>query len=188
MFCTYCGKEIINSARFCNYCGNPVHNIAPISTPTTEQSYSAPVPETNKARYETADSSIPDGGVDIFAQSAAETSSDAVSEFSETGTAETETSVFETSQINDAQQTSAADTFSTTNHAYPMPNVIPHSGFGVSGSYSAPASGAESTPAAPSKPERERKYTLGHIMLCLAATAVMAITAGVFAGLYFSVV
>lgn len=34
----------------------------------------------------------------------------------------------------------------------------------------------------------EKYYTLGHIMLCLAAVAVMAITAGVFAGLYFSVI
>ncbi|MBQ9947620.1 MAG: hypothetical protein IJO91_04445 [Oscillospiraceae bacterium] len=34
----------------------------------------------------------------------------------------------------------------------------------------------------------EKYYTLGHIMLCLGAVAIMAIVAGVFAGLYFSVI
>ncbi len=34
----------------------------------------------------------------------------------------------------------------------------------------------------------ERRYTIGHIIMCLASTALMAIVAGVFAGLYFSVV
>ena len=41
-----------------------------------------------------------------------------------------------------------------------------------------------------SEPKRlpERKYTLAHLMMCLASTAVFAIAAGVFAGLYFSTV
>lgn len=34
----------------------------------------------------------------------------------------------------------------------------------------------------------ERMYTFGHLALCLAAVGLMAIVAGVFAGLYFSVV
>lgn len=34
----------------------------------------------------------------------------------------------------------------------------------------------------------ERKYTLKHIIMCLVSTAVCAIAAGVFAGLYFSVI
>ena len=41
-------------------------------------------------------------------------------------------------------------------------------------------------PAIDQKPEKY--YTFGHIALCLVAVAVMAIIAGVFAGLYFSVV
>ncbi len=37
--------------------------------------------------------------------------------------------------------------------------------------------------------EKEQKYyTLGHLIMCLAAVGIMAIIAGVFAGLYFSVV
>ena len=37
------------------------------------------------------------------------------------------------------------------------------------------------------KPKEKKYYTFGHIMLCLSAVALMAIVAGVFAGLYFSV-
>ncbi len=44
-------------------------------------------------------------------------------------------------------------------------------------------------PVPPTKPVKEEKYyTFGHIMLCLGAAAIMAIAAGVFAGLYFSVI
>ena len=38
------------------------------------------------------------------------------------------------------------------------------------------------------KSRPERKYSLKHIVMCLAAAAVMAVAAGVFAGLYFSVI
>lgn len=201
MFCTSCGKEIINTARFCNYCGKPVLNIAPtasspisstVSAPSSvpvSSPYSAPVPETDAERYASED--VLSGGVDASAQNT-ENSAGGVSEFPEPETSEP--SMPETgSPIPDAsaasadtgipssaaQQTPPYGTF-PGGSAYPMPNVIPQSGTGVPGTNSAPA--------VPQKPERERKYTLGHILLCLAATAVMAITAGVFAGLYFSVV
>ncbi len=39
-----------------------------------------------------------------------------------------------------------------------------------------------------SKQGPERKYTIKHIIMCLISTAVCAIAAGIFAGLYFSVV
>lgn len=206
MFCTNCGKEIINTARFCNFCGKPVINIAPIppvspisspissQIPTPTVQYSAPIPETNAERYASSEDVL-SSGTDAFTQNTEDSASGAA-EFSETGTAEpltpeTENPIPDTSAANTepgirsdaAQQTPTYNTF-PSGSAYPMPNVIPQSGSSVSGTYSAPGTFA----AAPSKPERERKYTLGHIMLCLAATAVMAITAGVFAGLYFSVV
>ncbi len=43
-------------------------------------------------------------------------------------------------------------------------------------------------PIAPKPPKEEKYYTFNHILLCLAAVAVMAVVAGVFAGLYFSVI
>ncbi len=51
-----------------------------------------------------------------------------------------------------------------------------------------PAAGSIPMTSAPAAPVPEKYYTFGHIAMCLAAVAVMAIVAGVFAGLYFSVV
>lgn len=47
-----------------------------------------------------------------------------------------------------------------------------------------------SAPIQPAPPAEEsgKRYTFGHIALCLAAVGVMAIVAGIFAGLYFSVI
>ncbi len=42
-------------------------------------------------------------------------------------------------------------------------------------------------PPAP-QPKEQKYYTLGHIIACLVAVGVMSIVAGVFAGLYFSVI
>lgn len=45
-------------------------------------------------------------------------------------------------------------------------------------------------PVQPAPPAEEtgKRYTFGHIALCLAAVGVMAVVAGIFAGLYFSVI
>ncbi len=51
--------------------------------------------------------------------------------------------------------------------------------------YAAPTM-APPQPPVPAK--GEKLYTFNHILLCLAAVAVMAVVAGVFAGLYFSVI
>ena len=86
------------------------------------------------------------------------------------------------------RQTAANGSLSAVYSAYPTPNSIPKSGSGRAfGTYSTPTNKpAEDLPQTHEKPER--KYTLGHLLLCLASTAIMAITAGIFAGLYFSVV
>ena len=93
--------------------------------------------------------------------------------------------------VDTAEETTAADS------AVPVPNTIPTYGtsesiYSAPPAYPAPAQPMNTIPVQSAKltPENkpERKYTLGHIMMCLAAVAVMAIVAGVFAGLYFSVV
>lgn len=194
MFCTSCGKEIINTARFCNFCGRPVTNVSaassPVSPPIQSPSsvptapYSAPMPEDVLSERS-----------DVFPQNteekaASETPGSSALSMPETnGAAEAvETNI----PSCGARQMPYVGAYPAAGSAYPIPNVIPQSGSGVSGAYSASTGGISGAPgmtaAKPSKPERERKYTLGHILLCLAAVAVMAITAGVFAGLYFSVV
>ena len=52
----------------------------------------------------------------------------------------------------------------------------------------APASAPVSAPAPATQQPAEKCYTFTHIALCLAAVALMAIVAGVFAGLYFSAI
>ena len=46
----------------------------------------------------------------------------------------------------------------------------------------------ESIPAVEKKEKQEKYYTAKHIVLCLVVAGVMAAAAGVFAGLYFSVI
>lgn len=194
MFCTNCGKEIIDTAKFCNFCGMPVKNMAasvPIdpvqpvqptqpeqTAPDYTESTSIPVTE-NAPEMPESISEIP--SVD----SAPEYESESVAEIDE-----------ETSES--AVEASADDESAANESAIPTSNNIPT--YGASNPvYSAPPA-YPNTPVntvpitqeikAETAPETkpERRYTLGHIMMCLAAVAVMAIVAGVFAGLYFSVV
>lgn len=209
MFCTNCGKEIIDTARFCNYCGRPVQNLMPpppyISQNTGAQNmgqpYSsaipmsgAPVPEQNNTVI------MPEN---VQPENMDNTASDAFPEAPEAyapeadsagcNTAEPEISEAAPETESMSQQT-AGGTFSAEANPYPTPGNIPKSGGFISGTYSMPMPDtamnivSEPVSSAPTTPGRERRYTLGHILLCLASTAIMAITAGVFAGLYFSVV
>lgn len=181
MFCTSCGREIIDTARFCNYCGRPVQNIAPPPTyPSQTMGQQGFV-------------STPDPNMVIQTETSNSTMYSTFNSFSNNfSTASSEPPAAAASETEiPPQQDAANETFSAAADPYPTPNSIPQSGFGVSGAYSMPTDGTQAAaPAAsaPSTPKRERKYTLGHIMLCLAAVAIMAITAGIFAGLYFSVV
>ncbi len=90
--------------------------------------------------------------------------------------------LFRSADDNAIPTPNAIPTYGTSTPVYPTPPVYPNP----------PANTVPITQEikAESAPENksERKYTLGHIMMCLAAVAVMAIVAGVFAGLYFSVV
>lgn len=159
MFCTNCGKEIIDTAKFCNFCGRP--QSAPLPQPISEQPVSGFVylPEDTEPR-----------GV-----------------FESAGTPEEKT----------AESAAAANGASADAEAprdgVPTPNLIPS--YGESSgqpAYPPEYTGCSPAPVIPAQPKpavkAERKYTLGHIIMCLTAVAVMAIAAGVFAGLYFSVV
>ncbi len=211
MFCNYCGKEIIDTARFCNFCGNPVQRLVPPPIPAPAP-VSAPITEPIRAAQSQTVNNIPSGVIDNAAENAIEDhsitapdnlgSGDFVTNSSDTNNADQkipDTDIPDTefseitpspepfAPVDTARQTSSGFGFSSPysgGSAYPTPNVIPQSGQSVSGTYTVPSSAV----VPEQKPKRERKYTLGHIMICLAAVAIMAITAGVFAGLYFSVV
>lgn len=200
MFCTNCGREIIDTARFCNFCGTPIQNMAasiPIQPVQPEQPVQPvqPAEHTQEQPFRSATEFSENTDIPA-AENTTESAPEKITENADNADAFVETEAAETdaeNKIGTAEETIA-------NSAVPTPNTIPT--YGTSDSvYSAPPAyptnptmtqtvntiPVQSAEIAPeSKPER--KYTLGHIMMCLAAVAVMAIVAGVFAGLYFSVV
>ena len=190
MFCTNCGKEIIDTAKFCNFCGMPVKNMA-ASVPITPVQSAQPTQSVQPAQpiqpvpqpVQTAPDYAENAGITEAPETA-----------SEIPTVENIGAYDSESAGETAEEADIAD----DDNAVPTPNTIPT--YGASEPiFSAP-------PVYPDPPvtpvpitqeiktevmpenKPERKYTLGHIMMCLAAVAVMAIVAGVFAGLYFSVV
>lgn len=203
MFCTNCGKEIIDTARFCNFCGAPVKNTAGVPaaqtgiirqeqlaeqvTPTMRSEPVTPTiqPEQSAQSEYTA----PESETGIPTSESAPEASETASEMPSFGSEPENAGVYENATDN-------SEPAAESDSAIPTPNTIPS--YGGSASYSAPpvspniaeqplmiTQEIKSDTAPEVKPER--KYTFGHLMMCLAAVAIMAIVAGVFAGLYFSV-
>lgn len=164
MICTKCGSTIAENALFCTFCGQPTGVSAPAAQ---EIPQSAPImqeiPQSAPAAQE-APQSVP-------AAQEAPQSAPAMQEAPQSAPV----------QPVPAQPSAAVPPM----NAYAQPAAEPQSAPNrQSGAY-VPAE----PPIIDQKPEKpEKYYTFGHIALCLAAVAVMAIFAGVFAGLYFSVV
>lgn len=191
MFCTTCGRQIINDARFCNFCGAPVRVQAQPAAPAADMSGS-PAAEPSEIV------SQPYGVPAREAENGAETDITGTAEVpvpADTALPDTEniygarSAAYRSESVQPTQNVdmSAGVFCSAAAPSYPMPGEIPQSGGDPSGNYSIPTSGAYAAPDL-EKPKPERRYTLTHIILCLSSTAIMAIAAGIFAGLYFSVV
>lgn len=236
MYCTTCGKQIIDTARFCNYCGAPVVGAnftapgtpTPITAPSTPSAavspsttnesapvsvpienapvtaaientpVSAPVSEPSQnidnseslvedketsleaeAASSSSDSSHLDEGMPpIEPQTIADNDNESLGQIQPENTQTT--AYTEVSEVQMPPQPTASNIETGNVYSLPAPNQIPMNGEGDVHIAEIPEKSA--------KPLPERKYTLGHIMLCLGAVAIMAIVAGVFAGLYFSVV
>lgn len=217
MFCINCGKQIADTARFCNYCGAKVVDFdekavenSPISS---ENQVSAPADNVYNTenvensvdllKMNSSDSgSIPqmnepvksgetpfNGGVTpppaadvqsgaVGAQHGAMDSGNPVPPMMG-GTAQSGSNV---PPMMESTATSGITVPPMMESTAPSGTTVPPT---------MPAAAPAAAPTASTTPRREpaeRKYTLGHIIMCLASTAVMAIVAGVFAGLYFSVV
>lgn len=167
MFCSNCGKEINENVKFCHYCGAE-------QTATVIPAASVPVSADTE-------SSVP---ISIPAPSEPVSVPDAVNAVqSEQTDAPDVTSI----PVAPSEQPAAFPQPISAETGVPTPNSIPTSNIGET--VSAPV--LPSYPpvnAKKQKKPRERKYTLGHLVMCLIAAGVMAIAAGVFAGLYFSVI
>lgn len=159
MFCSQCGKQLDNSAVFCTFCGARTNNTAGAPAPVSE-----PVSAQVSAAADNAEAAVNNTVTD---------------------TVSTEPSpVSEPAAVQPAPAESA-------NTSAPAANNLDAAKFFDDAPTPAPSSVPVQTtvPLAPVPEEKEPKYyTFGHIALCLAAVAVMAIVAGVFAGLYFSVI
>lgn len=163
MFCVNCGKELANDARFCSFCGAPVKDVIVRTTVAEPQKEAVAENETLNAEQPVSEEAV----------------------------LTTEQAVPENEVSEEQPGIAPQNALSVEETSLPTPNVIPTMGVGTSSPANANTPNTENpnvapAPSAPEKPER--RYTLGHIFICLAAVAVMAITAGVFAGLYFSVV
>lgn len=163
MFCSQCGKQLDNNALFCTFCGARTNNTAgspaPVSAPV-----SAPVtaaPETVREDSQPTPVSSDTAATEPVSQTAPQPVSEPVPQ-----------TVPQPAPAPEPEVQPAV----TTEPAMDFFN-------------DSPADVQAQVPLSPVPEEKEPKYyTFGHIALCLAAVAVMAIVAGVFAGLYFSVI
>ena len=195
MFCGNCGKEIIGDTKFCPFCGaeqtavvTPAASIpvsAPIGDPADMASIpnvsSAPnIPNALNAACETATSASIGESVSAPIESASAARVPAAA----AATAPAATAAIPSVPTPNAIPTSNID----------MPETTAPSAAVTAASASQPVAGVTPHPVITvkeqekEKPAPERKYSLKHIVMCLAAAAVMAVAAGVFAGLYFSVI
>lgn len=163
MFCSQCGKQLDNNALFCTFCGARTNNTAgspaPVSAPV-----SAPVtaaPETVREDSQPTPVSSDTAATEPVSQTAPQPVSEPV------------------------PQTVPQPAPAPAPEVQPAVTAEPSMDF----FHDSPADVQAQVPLSPVPEEKEPKYyTFGHIALCLAAVAVMAIVAGVFAGLYFSVI
>ena len=181
MFCSQCGKQLENNALFCTFCGKRTNNpnVAPaaVSQPvgTATAAVQAPIQPTTEPDSAENNTTVSENSAPIPAQSEVQPAAESVTEPTSEPATEHQPAPTAEYSVNSAE---AAPAPQPTEFLTNAPLSAP-----------APAPVQTTVPLAPVPEEKEPKYyTFGHIALCLAAVAVMAIVAGVFAGLYFSVV
>ena len=177
MFCYKCGKEIAENSTFCTYCGAKQDFTAgsvPIPSDTPRSNLdTAPAQPPRSIPLPTEPSDAPVA----LAVPPAETEKIAVpaepAKPAQELPPEQQDQPTQPSQPEQAEQPQPA--------AQPVPTEQPET----------PPFSAEVplTAPAPEASEKPRKYYTGaHLAICLVITGIMAATAGVFAGLYFSVI
>lgn len=209
MFCSYCGKRIADDARFCSFCGKGVVGVTPVQ-PKTEQPY-APAPEAAAPIAEYFAAEAPElVNADEERANALEKPIDAADVLS----SEQQLSLDISTQlpsvepvgaendpvsesVSEQQILTARQIFASEQQeplAAPQAQAPEQQGYAANFAQT-PERQIPQQPAfiypQTQAPERqnnapERKYTAAHLIMCLASTAVFAIAAGVFAGLYFA--
>lgn len=163
MFCNMCGRQIDDNAAFCTWCGAKM-----IVPEAPKPAVSVPEPAAFSLREEkpepvTAEMDVP----------AAEARGEKQPEYSGAFSEREEGSEKIQESLNDAEAVPKA----------PLPRVDP------SWNQEVPLSEKAPEAATPAEEEKPRKYYTGaHLAICLVTTGIMAVIAGVFAGLYFSAI
>ena len=213
MFCSKCGSSLADNSVFCTFCGERIDGVNSASVPvpvfekpTAEEavdSASPSVPESEAAPEATFDTT-PKATFDTTPQATFDTTSKATFDTTPKATFDTTPkatfdttpkATFDTTPA--AAQTEAAEsteektavTEQPAGSAADITKTLPaerHSEFKTEAPFLNSQAVVPTVP--PQTPAPEKYYTFGHIAMCLAAVAVMAIVAGVFAGLYFSVI
>lgn len=192
MFCINCGKQIVDTARFCNYCGVKVVDFdekpAQNSAETSENPLQIPVEDVNFSENV-------ENSVDLLKmQSDDPSSATQMNELTEEGDTQfTEKEESDTNEINETLLSGIQSGAIGAQRSADVPTAPSAMQYDENTPQPEPISQipaqSEQISTTPEQPKQtERRYTLGHIIMCLASTALMAIAAGVFAGLYLSVV
>lgn len=185
MFCINCGKQIIDTARFCNYCGAKIVNSAENSENSAQNIPNNPVtPPTGSVLNTENVENVENSGNLLNMTEQVPPSIPQMNETPKSGFAAPQMGEIPFSRSEPSAPFSQPSPAFAENLGQPAADVLPTE---------PPVSGAapqfaQVAPEAAKKHTAEHKYTLGHLIMCLASTAIMAIVAGVFAGLYFSVV
>ena len=173
MFCYNCGKEIFEKSTFCTWCGTK-QILAGISVPVpTETPQTNPQPEPEQP----ADSiPLPTARQEAPTESAAEPLRKPTAPQSEQLQEPTFSGDPEATQEPTAPTAPSPE--QTEQPAQPEATPQPENRFG-----------GEVPLTTPLPEEKPRKfYTGAHLAICLVITGIMAAAAGIFAGLYFSVI
>ena len=252
MFCSYCGKKILDESRFCNFCGKgivnviptgvnsagyradavsapPVQPIQPVSPVQPVQQISEPITSAVDNVLSAEEVSVAENvsaaedvsAVDLPNEQAVEAPVSPIAAVSpdlpaaDMQSAEQQISIDNSEQISEVNDSAFGQNAEAVQNTAPVSQPIPaeqpiYTARQVDNSaQQTPDSEQQNSnvnnaqnigvqipqqpvfvvpPQAPvqSDNEPERKYTLTHLIMCLASTAVFAIAAGVFAGLYFA--
>lgn len=166
MYCNHCGNILTEDAQFCAFCGAKC-GLASV-VPAKELNSTAPTAETASPVADTSTTATETKPADAYTAAPSTPAADAAAPIYSAPAPHAESIPLPQAAPASAQP------FAARNEAA---HAAPHAqGISVE------------IPVPQEQVKVEKYYTLGHIMLCLGAVAIMAIVAGVFAGLYFSVI
>lgn len=160
-----CGRQIDDNAAFCTWCG------AKMIVPAVPKP-AVSVPEPEPTEFSLREEKPEPVTAEMDAPAMAETREEKQPEYSGAFSEREEGSEKIQESLNDAEAVPKA----------PMPKVDP------SWNQEVPLSEKAPEAAAPEEEKPRKYYTGAHLAICLVTTGIMAVIAGVFAGLYFSAI